>query len=75
MDRAVVETLTINDAAVPPVSGTGFGVTVHAAPEGAPVQAHITLPVKPEPGVICKLYAAACPAVTVADCALDALVN
>ena len=61
----VVATLTVNGTALPLI-GRGCG-TVQVAAWGAPEQVKEMLPVNPEPGSSCKLYAAVWPAVTVAE--------
>jgi hypothetical protein len=66
IDGAVVVTFTANvDAALP------FGVTegtdgVQVDSDGAPEQLSVTAPLNPLIGVTCRLYAAGCPAGTVA---------
>ena len=66
IDGAVVVTFAANgDPAFP------FGVTeategVQVASDGAPLQLSVTVPLNPLTGVTCRLYAAGCPAVTVA---------
>ena len=64
---AVVDTITVNGAAVPAVTLTelgklqvGAGVTV-----GLMLQPRLTAPLNDAPGVIAKLKVAACPALTV----------
>ena len=63
----VVATETCNGIAPVPESATGFGLTLHVAAIGAPLQVSETLPLKPGPAVACNTYCAVCPALTVAD--------
>jgi len=66
--RAVVFTATVAVADVVPVSVTMPGVTLQVAPEGAPVQAKVTVPAKPcDPGVIVRVLVPDCPAVSVSE--------
>jgi len=66
VEAAVVLTVTPKGTAAVAVTETGFG-GLQVALEGAPVQVKLTVPVKPPVGLICRLYVAVCPAVTVVE--------
>jgi hypothetical protein len=54
---------TVKETALPLVTGKVAG-TVHVAPKGAPEQVKAKVPLKPAPGVTCRLNCPVCPAVT-----------
>jgi hypothetical protein len=62
-DAARVLTETLKETALPLVTGKVAG-TVQLAPKGAPEQVNAKVPLKPAPGVTCRLYCAVWPAVT-----------
>jgi hypothetical protein len=65
-EGAVVVTVTVTLVAELPAV-TGFGETVQAASEGAPVQAKLTLWLNPPSPPRLKVYVADCPGATVAE--------
>jgi len=62
---AVVVTVTMARPEVDPMSVTEAGETEHAASDGAPVHAKLTMPLRPPAGEMLKLYVAVPPADTV----------
>jgi hypothetical protein len=65
MPAAVVVTVTVTLAAVPPTVN-GFGETVQVDCEGAPVQVKVTVPLMPPCPPTLKVKVAVCPRVTLA---------
>lgn len=66
---AVVVTIALMEIGLgtPLATCAVLGETMHVAPWGAPVHESVTVPVNPADGASCRLYAAVCPAVTLAD--------
>jgi hypothetical protein len=60
---ALVVTVTVKRLAAPLLTATLAGA-VHVALGGAPLHAKVTVPLKPVPGITCKLNCAVWPAVT-----------